>query len=149
MADSDNGINVANFVLRSVAKEYAWNYKFGNPFPTLEVVARVRGAQAALDQYARLKSAGELQGEHAEGALNQLGYTLLYSMAGHEQDAITVFQLNVQEFPASSNVYDSLGEAYMKVGQKDLAIANYEKSLQLEPKNQNAVERLKKLRQPK
>jgi cytochrome c-type biogenesis protein CcmH/NrfG len=42
-----------------------------------------------------------------------------------------------------------LGEAYMKVGQKDLAIANYEKSLQLNPKNQNAVERLKKLRSPK
>jgi cytochrome c-type biogenesis protein CcmH/NrfG len=70
-------------------------------------------------------------------------------MPGHEQDAITVFQRNVQEFPASSNVYDSLGEAYMKVGQKDLAIANYEKSLQLNPKNQNAVEHLKELRSPK
>jgi CubicO group peptidase (beta-lactamase class C family) len=149
MADSDNGINVANFVLRSTAKEYAWNYKFGGEMPALVIIARVRGMQAALEQYTRLKSAGELQGEHAEGALNQLGYTLLYSMAGHEQDAITVFQRNVQEFPASSNVYDSLGEAYMKVGQKDLAIANYEKSLQLNPKNQNAVEQLKKLRSPK
>jgi CubicO group peptidase (beta-lactamase class C family) len=149
MADSDNGINVANFVLHSIAKEYAWNYKFGGEMPALVIIARVRGMQAALDQYARLKSAGELSGEHAEGALNQLGYTLLYSMSGHEQDAITVFQRNVQEFPASSNVYDSLGEAYMKVGQKDLAIANYEKSLELNPKNQNAVERLKKLRSPK
>jgi CubicO group peptidase (beta-lactamase class C family) len=149
MADSDNGINVANFVLRSIVKEYAWNYKFGGEMPALVIIARVRGTQAALDQYAKLKSAGELQGEHAEGALNQLGYTLLYSMSGHEQDAITVFQLNVQEFPASSNVYDSLGEAYMKVGQNDLAIANYEKSLQLNPKNQNAVEQLKKLRSPK
>ena len=37
----------------------------------------------------------------------------------------------------------------MKVGEKDLAIANYQKSLQLDPKNQNAVEQLKKLRQPK
>jgi CubicO group peptidase (beta-lactamase class C family) len=149
MADSDNGINVANFVLRSIAKEYAWNYKFGGEMPALVIIARVRGMQAALDQYARLKSAGELQGEHAEGALNQLGYTLLYSMAGHEQDAISVFLRNVQEFPASSNVYDSLGEAYMKVGQKDLAIANYEKSFQLNPKNQNAVEHLKELRSPK
>jgi CubicO group peptidase (beta-lactamase class C family) len=149
MADSDNGINVANFVLRTIAKEYAWNYKFGGEMPALLIIARVRGTQAALDQYAKLKSAGELQGEHAEGALNQLGYTLLYSMAGHEQDAITVFQRNVREFPASSNVYDSLGEAYMKVGQKDLAIANYEKSLQLNPKNQNAVEHLKELRSPK
>jgi len=46
-------------------------------------------------------------------------------------------------------VYDSLGEAYMKADKKDLAIANYEKSLQLDPKNQNAVEQLKKLRAPK
>ena len=77
--------------------------------------------------------------------LNNLGYTLLYS--GETQDAITVFKRNVQEYPQSSNVYDSLGEAYMKAGQKELAIVNYEKSLQLDPKNQNAIEMLKKLKQ--
>lgn len=67
----------------------------------------------------------------AERAVNQLGYTLLYALSssGHEQDAIRVFQQNVQDFPQSSNVYDSLGEAYTKVGEKDLAITNYEKSL--------------------
>src|ERR1051325_8649064 len=147
MADSDNGITVANYVLRRVAQEYAWNYKFGPEMPSLVILAKVRGTQAAIDRYAELKKSGELQGEHAEGAMNQLGYSLLYS--GHEQEAITVFQRNVQEFPQSSNVYDGLGEAYMRVGEKDLAIANYEKSLQLDPKNQNAVEQLKKLQQPK
>jgi Flp pilus assembly protein TadD len=79
-----------------------------------------------------------------EGTLNGLGYTLL--QGGQTQDAIILFQRNVQEYPQSSNVYDSLGEAYMKAGQKDLAIANYEKSLQLDPKNQNDVEILKKLK---
>jgi CubicO group peptidase (beta-lactamase class C family) len=147
MMNSDNGIAMASYVLRRVAQEYAWNYKFEGEMPTLGIIARARGAQAALDRYAELRKTGELQGERAEGALNQLGYSLLYS--GHEEDAITVFQRNVQEFPQSSNVYDSLGEAYAKVGEKDLAITNYEKSLQLDPKNQNAVERLKKLREPK
>jgi CubicO group peptidase (beta-lactamase class C family) len=147
MADSDNGITVANYVLRRVAQEYAWNYKFGPEMPPLQIIARARGVKAALDRYEELKKSGDLQGEHAEGSLNQLGYSLLYS--GHEKEAITVFQKNVQEFPQSSNVYDSLGEAYMNVGEKDLAIANYEKSLQMNPKNQNAVERLKKLREPK
>jgi CubicO group peptidase (beta-lactamase class C family) len=147
MANSDNGLAVASLVLGSVAKEYAWNYKFGGERTTLAIVARARGTQAALNQYAKLKSAGELQGKHAEGALNELGYSLLYS--GHEKDAIRVFQQNVQEYPQSANVYDSLGEAYMKAGEKDLAIANYEKSLQLDPKNQNAVDQLKKLRAPK
>jgi len=68
--------------------------------------------------------------------------------SGQTKDAIAIFQ-NVQEYPASGNVYDSLGEAYMKDGQKELAIQNYEKSLQLDPKNQNAVEMLKKLKEMK
>lgn len=148
MMDSDNGIGMANYVLRRVAQEYAWNYKFeGGQIPTLGIVARARGVQAALDRYAEMRKTGELQGERAEGALNQLGYSLLYS--GHEKDGIAVFQRNVQEFPQSSNVYDSLGEAYAKVGEKSLAIKNYEKSLELNPKNQNAAERLKKLRETK
>jgi tetratricopeptide (TPR) repeat protein len=63
--------------------------------------------------------------------LNGLGHKLLNS--GQTQDAIAMFQRNVQEYLQSSNVYDSLGEGYMKAGQKDLAIANYEKSLQLYP----------------
>jgi len=67
---------------------------------------------------------------------------------GHTDDAIAVFQRNAQEYPQSSNGYDSLGgEGYMKAGQKDLAIANYEKSLQLAPQNRKAVEMLKKLRE--
>jgi cytochrome c-type biogenesis protein CcmH/NrfG len=55
----------------------------------------------------------------------------------------------VADYPQSGNVYDSLGEAHMRAGQKELAIQNYEKSLQLDPKNQNAVEMLKKLKEMK
>jgi predicted Zn-dependent protease len=76
---------------------------------------------------------------------NSLGYTLLSDRQTAE--AIAVFQRNVEEYPQSSNVYDSLGEAYMKSGEKKPAIENYEKSLRLDPKNANAVEMLKKLRQ--
>jgi cytochrome c-type biogenesis protein CcmH/NrfG len=43
-------------------------------------------------------------------------------------------------------VYDSLGEAYAAVGKKALAIENYEKSIKLDPKNQNGIDRLKKLK---
>jgi cytochrome c-type biogenesis protein CcmH/NrfG len=57
------------------------------------------------------------------------------------------FQKNVAEFPESSNVYDSLGEAYAAAGKKELAIENYGKSLKLDPKNQNAIERLEKLKE--
>lgn len=144
MANSDNGISVMNSVLRRVAKEYAWNYKMEDDGAgDLFLIAKVRGTLAALSTYDELKkSAGKLKVD--EGTLNSLGYRCLYG--GMEQDAVTVFQKNVEEYPQSSNVYDSLGEAFMKTGQKDLAIQNYEKSLQMDPKNQNAVEQLKKLK---
>jgi CubicO group peptidase (beta-lactamase class C family) len=146
MANSDNGIAVADLVLRTVAKEYKWDYKAGD-LHALALIGKLRGTQAALDRYAELKKSGALDPEAAEGELNQWGYTLLYG--GHEQDAITVFQRNVEDYPQSSNVYDSLGEAYMKTGQKELAIKNYEKSLELNPKNENGKARLKKLQEMK
>ena len=143
MADSDNGISVMNQVLRRVAKEYGWNYKApADTGEDLFVLSSLKGAAAALEEYDVLKSQDSTKVN--ERILNGLGYRLLYS--GKEADSITVFQKNVQEYPQSGNVYDSLGEAYAKVGQKDLAVQNYEKSLQLDPKNQNAVERLKKLK---
>ena len=62
------------------------------------------------------------------------------------EDAIEIFKLNAEAYPESSNVYDSLGEAYMMNGNTDMAIANYEKSLELNPDNTNAVEKLKELK---
>ena len=143
MANSDNGLSVMDLVLRRVAKEYAWNYKTGpvDPSTSLFLLAKLKGIPAALARYDELKKEPGAVDEHT---LNSLGYHLLYG--GMEQDGVTVFQRNVRDYPQSGNVYDSLGEAYAKVGQKDLAIQNYEKSLQLDPKNTNAVEQLKKLK---
>jgi predicted Zn-dependent protease len=67
---------------------------------------------------------------------------------GKLKEAIRVLQVNVVSYPSSSNVYDSLAEAYMKNGEKAAAIENYEKSLKLDPANSNAVDMLKKLRAP-
>ncbi len=142
MANSDNGIAVADILLRAIAKEYGWNYKFEELPPRLRLVAMVRGAQVALDRVAELKKTGALKDEAAENEVNRMGYLLLFG--GHEQDAIKVFQRNVQDYPASWNVYDSLGEAYMKTGQKDLAIKSYEKSLELNPASDHGKEMLKR-----
>jgi predicted transcriptional regulator YdeE len=133
-------------VLRRVAKEYAWNYKMGEDSgETLFLLAKLKGTTVALQRYDELKKASDDNKPKVdEHTLNSLGYRLLYG--GKESDGVEVFQKNVREYPQSSNVYDSLGEAYAKVGQKDLAIQNYEKSLQMDPKNENAVERLKKLK---
>ena len=56
-----------------------------------------------------------------------------------------VFKLNVTDYPQSANAYDSLAEAYMTGGDKELAIRNYRRSVELNPGNTNAVEMLKKL----
>jgi tetratricopeptide (TPR) repeat protein len=81
-----------------------------------------------------------------EGEMNALGYGLLQE--GKTKDAIEIFKLNVAAFPKSPNVYDSLGEAYLAAGEKEMAISNYQRSLELNPSNAGAVEALKKLKEP-
>lgn len=80
-----------------------------------------------------------------ERELNGLGYSLIAS--SNLDAALEVFKTNVEMYPSSANVFDSLGEAYMTNGDNDLAIENYEKSLELNPENNNAKEMLEKLKQ--
>ncbi len=102
-----------------------------------------RGSEAAVAQYRDLWQSHRAGYDFAEPRLNELGYILLR----HDRtaDAIAIFTLNVEEYPKSGNVYDSLAEAYEKSGQKDLAVANYRKSVEIDPKNQHGQERLKAL----
>jgi tetratricopeptide (TPR) repeat protein len=84
-------------------------------------------------------------GHAAEVDLNTAGYDLL--AAKKIDEAIEVFKLNVKLYPDSWNVYDSLGEAYAAAGNTKDAIANYEKSIQLNPKSDSGKEILAKLKQ--
>ena len=82
--------------------------------------------------------------ENVEWCLNSDGYNLLQN--GKVEEAIKVFKLNTELYPGSGNVWDSLGEGYMVAGNTDLAIQNYEKSLEIDPSNTNAEEMLEKLK---
>jgi tetratricopeptide (TPR) repeat protein len=77
-----------------------------------------------------------------------LGYRFLYFL-GKKDYAVEVFKLYCEIHPRSANAYDSLAEAYMMNGNKKLAILNYQKSLELNPDNKNAAEKLKQLQQKK
>jgi tetratricopeptide (TPR) repeat protein len=102
-----------------------------------------KGIDAAVKAFDQAK-AGAPAGYHVdENKMNQLGYQLLNR--GKTPEAIEVFKLNVREFPKSSNVYDSLGEAYAKAGNRDSAIQNYRRSNELDPNNTNALEAIKRL----
>ena len=61
-----------------------------------------------------------------EALMNQVGYQLLGQ--GNTDEAVTAFKLNVERYPGSANVYDSLGEAYERSNRFDLALTNYEKA---------------------
>jgi CubicO group peptidase (beta-lactamase class C family) len=78
-----------------------------------------------------------------EAQMNILGYGYLNKK--EYKTAAGIFKLNVNAYPESYNVYDSYGEALMAAGDKDDAIANYKKSIELNPKNINGIEKLKEL----
>lgn len=149
MVDSDNGVAIENAVLQSVAKEYGWSYTPEPPSAAdlLTLVAAVKGPQAAMTRYSELKKSGSSSYVLDENTMIQLGYGFLFS--GKTDEAIQAFKLEMQDYPKFWNAYDSLGEAYMKAGQRLLAIENYEKSIELNPKNQNGIDMLKKLREQK
>ncbi len=74
---------------------------------------------------------------YSEGEINRVGYYLMQEkkdMAG----ALKIFKLIVKEYPNSANAYDSLGEAYLNLGNKEEALHNYKKAIELDNANENA-----------
>jgi CubicO group peptidase (beta-lactamase class C family) len=104
------------------------------------------GAEAGLRDYRKWRDGKAASEMISEAQMNRLGYDLLYQI-NRVKDAIEVFRLNVEDYPQSSNTYDSLGEAYAVDGNKELAIKNYQRSVELDPGNASGAERLKKLRE--
>jgi CubicO group peptidase (beta-lactamase class C family) len=115
------------------------------------------GTDEAKKQYHEMRQ--KYPDQFDEEAMNGLGYVLL-SVKRYDE-AIKLFKLNVQAYPNSANVYDSLAEAYMRKGEVDLAIEYYTKTLEMIPKDpredkdflenlrRGATENLKKLEKRK
>ncbi|MCP4228366.1 MAG: serine hydrolase, partial [Actinomycetia bacterium] len=112
--------------------------------PLLKALAE-RGVEAMVAQYRELAASQDQDYDSSERALNSLGYRLLGM--GKPLAAIEVFKLNVERYPESANVYDSLAEAYMTNDDRQPAIENYQRSLDLDPGNTNAVQKLRELRE--
>ncbi len=66
----------------------------------------------------------------------------------HFPEAIAIFKFDTVLFPDEAYIYDNLADAYAKNGQKDLAIASYEKSLAIKPDNPSTKAELEKLKNP-
>ncbi|MBC3906708.1 serine hydrolase [Undibacterium umbellatum] len=78
-----------------------------------------------------------------EEVLNEWAYSRLKT--DKTRSVLELFKLSVYLYPKSANAYDSLAEAYEAVGMYELAGSSYQKSLELNPQNQNAIQRLKVL----
>ena len=106
---------------------------------------RAQGVAAGVKQYHELKKAQGHLYDFGEGELNRLGYELLG--AGQVKEAVEIFKLNAEVFPQAFNTYDSLAEAYLAANERELAVKNYKRSLELNPRNTNASDALKRLGQ--
>ncbi len=111
---------------------------------TLDKVQKIELLPKALDNAMELSIETKMS-NRSEQDLNALGYSFL----GNEEldKALEVFKLTTILFPDSSNAYDSYGEALMKSNRKAEAIEMYEKSIELNPKNENGKTVLRQLKQ--
>ena len=115
--------------------------------PVSRLLARVMDEQnvsEAIKRFRLLEGPERLRYDCSERVLNLFGIDLVYM--GRIADGIEVLELVVEKHPQSANAFDSLAWAYMKNGQNQQAIVNYEKSLEMNPENANAATRLQELR---
>ena len=114
----------------------------GDPPAILKLIDSPGGAEKAAQQL----SAARQKDPHAklwdEGLVNVIGYE--HMQEGDNKGAIEILKLNASAFPDSANVYDSLSDAYLADGQKDLARENAKKALKMLPTDTTATEAFRK-----
>ncbi len=119
------------------------------PAPSLTeaIIANIdqRGAAQTLATFAALRAASP----PSRGPDELNNFAFQYVEAGRPADAIAVLRMNLQQFPEDGNTWDSLGEIYLMQGDAAAAITHYDKALALNPKNTNAADVLRKLKDKK
>lgn len=114
-----------------------------DPVTALRVRLRERGFEHAAEVYSELKQKNS-NFRPSEVDLNDWAYRMLNG-GGKPKQALEIFKLNAFLYPDSANVYDSLAEAFEANGDREQAVKNYKRSLELDPNNKNAARRLRQL----
>ena len=117
-----------------------------DPVTALRMELRQRGYEHAIEVFKELKKKNA-DFQPLENDLNDWAYRMLNG-GGKPKEALEIFKLNVFLYPNSANVYDSVAEAYEANGFRELAITNYKRSLELDPRNTHAAQQLRRLGQP-
>jgi dienelactone hydrolase len=113
-----------------------------DPPAILKLIDSPGGAEKAAQQLAAARQKDPHAKLWDEGLVNVIGYE--YLQEGDNKGAIEIFKLNASAFPDSANVYDSLSDAYLADGQKDLARENAKKALQMLATDKSASEEFRK-----
>lgn len=125
--------------------EAVFNYKPETTFNDLTAEATSgRDISVFIQKYREFKTNPQHRFVNTESPINQFGYFLLNGK--RVNDAIEIFKLNVEFYPNSANVHDSLGDALQAAGRKDEAIKSYEKALLIDPNYPSSLESLRKLK---
>jgi len=146
--------NKGNSRRREISEAIA-NLLKGSPYqlPKLPISEKLyaeinkQGINYAVKIYDSLKAINDTTYDFAESELNTLGYQLLSEKK--KSDAVQIFRLNTISYPNSSNVFDSLGDAYVEIQNKDSAIKNYQKAFDLDHSNIQSLQKLNRLKKLK
>jgi CubicO group peptidase (beta-lactamase class C family) len=130
---SNAPLSEMNYAVRAILYDLPYDLPKKSLAIAMQQLIAKEGLRAATAKFTEYKSSGVYAIN--EGEINEVGYGFLN--VGKTAEAIEFFKWNVEIFPASGNCYDSLGEAYLKSGNKELAIKNYKKSVELDPQNEN------------
>ena len=103
--------------------------------------------EAILKDYSKGGTHDDTFATYLENAVNRKGYEHVRN--NNPEMAFKIFEWNTIYFPDSFNTWDSLAEMYMRLGNKEMAAKYYERSLDLNPENNNAREQLKTLHYPR
>ncbi len=144
MSNSDNGFDLLAPITTAVSAAYGWplSPRTVQPSVLVRLIASQRGTERAIREYAWLReNRAELR--YSPGDLNGWGYVLLGQ--GRAAEAVQVFTENVRYYPENGYAYDSLGEGLLATGDREGAIRNYRRSLELVPDNDNARTALARL----
>lgn len=129
MTDEDHG----SVVLRSHYAGLRKVYEGWQPARDLQTRAVIGGLKGADEHYKKLSEKFGYSIPVPENLINQIGYQFLLN--GKPEEAIAIFKANIERYPMSANVYDSLAEAYEREGKMDLAAPLYDKAQVLGQQN--------------
>jgi tetratricopeptide (TPR) repeat protein len=130
---------------RDPALQAVLDYVPGSSFAEMVgAAAQQKDVAEFVGKYKAFKSDPKNRFAETEAAMNTLGYRLLG--AQRVADAVEIFKLNAEAYPASANVHDSLGDALAAAGRRDDAIKSYERALSIDPNYSSSLASLQKLK---